>query len=260
MNAPAAEDMALEHIRVSSASLDHVARVAVANATLLQEINEILKQCYPFDEAFAWFADRRAAAKSFQAAGWPIAPSMPRVLLRKVLTLHREGKDADISATVMEYYRQDNCQPLADAIARWNGNPYFQGRMSVFDSALKAYRNGDCVLVLSALTPQPEGIASEWATANNIAVRLGKPLKVVEAFIGAPSQQGFAVEAIVDTVLCLIRNNFYAYTDFQKELASTPGIRTVSRHTVAHGIATSYDNEENCLRAFLILDALSVLQ
>ena len=197
---------------------------------------------------------------AFKAAGWPLAPSMPRALRQRVLTLYREGKVRYASSAIMGYYQRDSHRHLVDAVTSWNDQPLFAPRMHIIRDALLLHCERRYTSSVPTVMPQIEGILSDFVVTNRLAARVGSIRQVYQAVLAKDDSLSVFTWLIVDTLRYQLETSTYAFTDFSNELRRSVERRRATRHTILHGIALNYDRPVHSLRAFLLLDALSALQ
>jgi hypothetical protein len=200
--------------------------------------------------------DQKNLIDAFHECNLWVCPSMSKEVLEKAVALQKEGKAKVIPLVINNYYRRCNHENLCRAVEAWRTNPYFAGRMPIFEQALEAHIQGYYALIIPALLAQAEGIASEYVHRNNLAAKLGKSEKVITEAV--ESSFTLSTWAIVDTLLNYVVNSGYMYTDFNVEIVKPH--RAITRHTILHGIQPNYHSQINSLKAFLLLDALSILQ
>jgi len=198
--------------------------------------------------------------EAFNAANWPISPSMPGSLRKRVVAMYQEGKAGYATQTILGHYRKSNNKHLIDMVNTWRAHPLFGPRMHIIEDALRAHREGRFALSVPALIPQIEGILNDYVMAHSLDVELGKIKTVYQTAIGDPDEHTWPVWSIASSLLYHLGNNTYAYTDFENELRKSVRRRSTTRHTVMHGIAVGYDREMHSLRAFLLLDSISALE
>lgn len=199
------------------------------------------------------------AIDAFNAAGWPIAPSMPKHLIGRVVELHKIGKVQYASQVIIGYYRRNNWENLKQTVHTWTHHALYTSRMGIILDALDVHCQGKFSLSVPALLPQIEGILSEYIRANNLAARLGKIKMVYETAIGDIGGYNLTTWAIAETLLFCLQNNTYVSSDFESELKKSLTRRKISRHTVLHGISPGYNRPIHSLKTFLILDAITIL-
>ncbi len=249
-----------QEIRNATEGLDTVTRALTADFSFVEELRRTFDLLEIFRPLLEAIEEERSAAEAFRVAGWPIAPSMPGSLIRRVVALHKEGKAGYASQTIMGYYRRNDHKHLVEMVEEWRNRPHFgQERMDIIVDALWAHCQGRYTLSVPALVLQIEGIMSEYVIANGLPARLGKPRQVYEAVVGDPLEYGFSVWAIAETLLYQLRENIYHYIPFEEELSRPVHRRHTNRHTISHGITPGYNQENHSLRAFLLLDALAIL-
>ena len=256
----ALNEAAFQRISSITEDFDNFARSLTANLAVFDITTRFFEQLDIFRFIREHAAEEEAAIEAFQDAGWPIAPSMPRALIRRVVELHQQGRVRYASQSILGYYRRKECACLAETVEHWRDHPLFASRMSIIEDALWAHRQRRYTLSVPALMAQIEGVMSEYVVVNGLPVKLGKISQVYEAVVGDPMDRDVATWAIAETLLYQLRTNTYLPTPFEDELARSIPRRHCTRHTVLHGIMPGYDRESHSLRAFLLLDALSVLR
>lgn len=195
----------------------------------------------------------------FLTAGFWVGPSTPLGLLRAIKARYDEGTltAEELRRLFVEVYRAHDCHLLRHAVDRdWRKNHLYVERMHIFHDALEAHIAGKYTLSVTALLPQIEGIANRLTGAKlgkSYDAVNGAALKIESEFVSAISQ---------DVLLTYITSMAYADTRkdaFYDELRRHGLLldQVLQRHAILHGITFGYATEENSLRAFLILDALS---
>jgi hypothetical protein len=214
---------------------------------------------------FKYLEEQEAAVEAFSEAGWPIAPSMPEWLIRRVVEFHDESKIRYASHVIMGYYRRNNYGNLAKAIRTWKDHPLFASRMHIINDAFWVHCKRKYTLSIPALMAQIEGVLTEFVVANNLGVdwefrEWAKQRLKAQVAIGDPDMRHtFATWAIAKTLLHHLEESTYSPTRIDKQMARPPKCREITRHTVLHGVMPNYNRESHSLKAFLILDAISVL-
>ena len=256
----ALNEAVFQRIRSITKDFDNFTRALTANLAVFDITTRFFEQLDIFRFIREHAAEEEAAIEAFQDAGWPIAPSMPRTLIRRIVAFHQQGRVRYASQSILGYYRRNECTRLAETVEHWRDHPLFASRMSIIEDALWAHRQRRYTLSVPALMAQIEGVMSEYVVVNGLPVKLGKISQVYEAVVGDPMDRDVATWAIAETLLYQLRTNTYLPTPFEDELARSIPRRHCTRHTVLHGIMPGYDRESHSLRAFLLLDALSVLR
>ena len=82
-----------------------------------------------FDELIRLVEFNTDAAEAFNAAGWPISPSMPIELREHIVLLHRQNRTRYISRAIMGYYHRDNYKNLNELVETWESHPLFAPRL-----------------------------------------------------------------------------------------------------------------------------------
>jgi len=197
--------------------------------------------------------------KAFNSADWPIAPSMPPALRQRVVELYNRGEKAHISQVILGYYRGAHHKYLIQAVNDWHKNRLFEPRMHILADALSAHCEGRYTLSVPALMAQIDGLLIDYVFVNGLAAQFGKIKEVYEAAIGDPLEYDLATYIFVNTLKYQLQTNTYAFVPFEAELQKSDQRRKTNRHTVLHGVTSSYDRPIHSLRAFLLLDSISVL-
>jgi len=250
----------VQQIQSMSRGLDDVVRAMTANLAAADIARHMFEQLEIFKALHELIEEEEKAAEAFRAAGWPLAPSMPRSLIRRVVELYEQGKSRYASQVIIGYYRRNDCSALAATLQQWRSHPLFASRMHIIEDALWAHRQRKYTLSVPALIAQIEGVMNDYVRTYNLPAKLGKIREVYEAVVGDPMDYDFSTWAIAETLLYQLRTNIYVSTPFEDELARPVRRRHSTRHTILHGIMPGYDREAHSLRAFLLLDALSALQ
>ncbi|MBE9508140.1 MAG: hypothetical protein IMY86_08825, partial [Chloroflexi bacterium] len=228
----------------------------------LQDINErfvqlgkVVKQRLDAAELDAQVAGPLLA----QANLW-IPPSASLDLLRALREL-AEGEDATPEAVeelFLEYFGDDEWAALREMVSSWEGNPHFEDRMPIMSDALQAHINGRFTLSVPTLLPHVEGITSNIL---GMSVSHGTGSQV-RGLLEREFPEYFS-SASKDILIEFVTNVVYTGTDFNNfaaDLQSRGLVETdfLNRHAILHGVHVNYANEGLSLRAFLLLDALSL--
>lgn len=240
---------------IDTSALQKVADLAAAATAFQATLSSGL-----FRDLQALVRDQLDAAEAFTAAGWPIAPSMPRELRDRVVDMYRQGKTRYISQTIMGYYQRQDHTHLRHAVESWERHSLFAPRMHIIKDALELHCEGRFTSSVPTLTPQIEGILNDFVVVNGLEARLGKIRQVYNAVLAEEESLPLSSWLMVHTLKVQLERNTYAFTDFQMELKKSPPRRQTTRHTILHGIMPNYDRPIHSLRMFLLLDALSALQ
>lgn len=252
-------DALRQQIQDITRGMDWIDRWMTISLSVADAVQRMLQQLDVFGPLREVVKDEENAVGAFRSAGWPIAPSMPRELIRRVTKLHQNGKTRYATQVIAGYYRRGNCKPLAEAVDKWRKRPCFESRMHIIDDALTAHREGKYTLSVPALLAQVEGVMNEYVAMNHLSAKLGKMPEVYRVVIGDPMSNELATWGIAETLLCQLSTNTYVWTDFSREIVLPLRKRRTTRHTVLHGIMIGYDRESISLKTFLLLDALSAL-
>ena len=212
-----------------------------------------------FRDLFRIIEENEEIAEAFKESDWPLAPSMPSELRERVVQLYQQDKSRYASNVMLGHYHRSQFENLIEMVESWRTHPLFSSRMHIIDDALEAHKTGKYTLSLPSLLPLIEGILNEYVTRNKLPARCGNIRKVYEAVIGVVDNYSLTTWAIVQTLRYQLENSTYTYIEFEQELKKSPNGRSVSRHTVLHGISTNYHKPSNSLKVFVLLDAISSL-
>lgn len=240
--------------------LDNITRRMAAHMAAVGLAVQKISSLGVFDDLIQLVQAPKDAAEAFNTAGWTIAPSMPFELREHVVDMHKQGKTQYISRIIMGYYQRNNHRHLIETVESWESNPSFAPRMHILKDALQAHCQGLYTLSVPAITPHIEGVLTDYVLDNKKIVNLRIIKEVYEAAIGNADDYEFSRWMIATTLRYQLQTNTYVTTIFKDELRKSVNRRQVTRHTVLHGVALKYDKPINSLKAFLILDAISVLK
>ncbi len=167
--------------------------------------------------------------------------------------------DKEIESVFIQYYKENNWEQLTHIVDSWEANPHFKPRMNIFRDALQAHVDGKYTLSVPALLPHIEGIAGELL-GNQVHRNTGN--QIIE--IIRKEFPNYMHSSTKDILLGFIEEILYRSIDFSKlsEDMKTKGINErdfLNRHAILHGVFYNYNDELQSLRAFLLLDALSML-
>lgn len=254
------QDTLSQQIQEMTRMVDSVTQQAVANFAASAILFQETVFSGIFDDLIELIHAHKDADEAFKTSGWPIAPSMPLELRKRVVDMYKQGRTRYVSRTIMGYYQRDSHSHLVDTVETWKSHPLFSTRMHIIKDALQAHYDGRYTLSVPALLPQIEGILTEYVLANKLVAKFGKINQVYSAVIGEIDDYSLSTWAIASTLLYQLKNSTYVFTDFEKELRKSINTRKTTRHTVSHGIVPRYDRPIHSLKAFLLLDAISALQ
>lgn len=121
----------------------------------------------------------------------------------------------------------------------WGTIPYLTCRKKICADAVEAYRMGMHTLVIPALLPLAEGLASEIVTKprRNDTVELASAAQMThpatDADFGAATME-------------ILERSYYRWEDFSQP--ATP--EQFNRHRILHGRISDYGTAANSIRAF----------
>jgi hypothetical protein len=130
--------------------------------------------------------------------------------------------------------------------------------MRIMKDALWAHCEGLYTLSYPAIVPQIEGIMRSYVHKNNLINGNNKP-KLRQVYEAVTDNYDLSNWLIAVVLLYQLQNNIYTFNGFEEELKKSDASRSVTRNTVAHGIACNYDRVIHSLKVFLLLDAISAL-
>ena len=135
---------------------------------------------------------------------------------------------------------------IQDIVNGWGTIPYLLCRKRICADAVEAYRMGLHTLVIPALLPLAEGLASEIVSKprRNDTVRLAS-----EAQMTHPTTDADFGAATME----ILERSYYGWEDF-----SQPAIpEQFNRHRILHGRISDYGTAANSIRAFLLVDTVA---
>lgn len=200
------------------------------------------------------------AREVFREAGFWVTPSMSLGLFQELKRLERTGNltGASVKTAILEFYRVDNGKLFVSMVQGWDKEPRFKSRMTIIHDARDAHLQGKYTLSIPAVLPLVEGIASEIVNQQP-----GHPNPILREAIETRHTDLFQVIAR-DALLDYVMNRTYRFVRFNEfaDWLQQNGLnqqQVLHRAGILHGIQTDYASEENSLRVFLLLDALSWL-
>ncbi len=129
----------------------------------------------------------------------------------------------------------------------WSSIPYLMSRKKICDDAVEAYRTGLHTLVIPALLPLAEGLASEIAPCGP---RRTDTVKLAsKAQMSHPSTDSDFGAATLEILEC----SYYGREDFAQPAAP----EQFNRHRILHGRVPDYGTAANSIRAFLLVDTVA---
>ncbi len=241
----------------------------------IQEMNEMWKWIIEPIQRIKEWADwlkkiEENRRKIFLKAGWWLAPSLKDVPLSKitrVVDLYRQGNKKAIDKFFVRTYRWNNYQLLEEAVKEWNKNLFFKSWMKKIKAAVCAHRRKEYAFSIPVFLIVAEGIAHEYAGKNKIYKEMHKRRRKdkertpIARAIGIHFIKSNTSDAVVDldVLISLLENEIYV--DFRKLRNKRSNYDFFfNRNIIFHGLQKDYDNQENSLRAFLLLDMLSLLK
>jgi hypothetical protein len=190
----------------------------------------------------------------WQAGLWEIPCLCPNPLA--LIIDHLAAGRANEAETVL----QDSCNTafLRERVLQWSSVPAFQSRESLFQQCLACHERGEYAPVVYTLTPQYEGIISDWLlskSSGGVPRGQREKLQAFESAVAARTRLRHADLTAVDGVAKFIMHggpmqSFVQWTD-------PINFAFPSRHSVAHGRTDpAMFTKLTCIKAFLLLDTL----
>ena len=186
----------------------------------------------------------------FEESDFCLAPSMNASVLERLFYCYEHGQldEASLKQVILEEYGRDHCDLLKFAVESWLDDDIFSARMPIINDALQAHIDGMFTLSVPALLPQIEGIV--WEILGICAQR-----RIQEKAEQAVKDKYRPLWGIAEKEA--FRQHLgalFAYIDFKDYRQDS----RLNRHAILHGVQLNYATVENSLRAFLILDSLSL--
>jgi hypothetical protein len=234
--------------------------------------SELIRMVAPLQESIDNAIKQQEAAAEeigpyLRDAGFWIPPSAPASLIgeiRRAVVEDRADPEA-IRNIFLARYRADDHDALRYIIDSCLSHPYFSARSKALEAAFKAHKNSDYVLSVPTLLPILEGA---------LILHLGGRV----ASIAAMAEQA-ANDAYIDLMRAATSDALIQYVtgigvygsidskhfhpDFYQDWLVAQGhdpLQVLNRHAILHGIQIDYDSEENSLRAFFLIDAITLIQ
>lgn len=179
---------------------------------------------------------------------WPVL-GLPDEFYHSIMALIDQGQTRKVDKFICNWFSEKNFRQLNLLTKRWDNNPYFHHRRTVYRQALKAHKMRLYNLSVAALLPQIEGIAVDFLQGEAGLKREGKTaiMKVI-ALGGSDTAYD---ERIKEGLVDFLRTSTYEQTEHV-----LPSGLELNRHGVLHGLHTRYGTEANSLRAFLWLEVI----
>jgi hypothetical protein len=226
---------------------------------------------FRFGEAIASFFNRQISSSTMKLAsqvnpqltglGLWAAPALIPYPLGLISKLLEEGKVSEARATFCSHCSSAFLGSLVD---RWFRTPVFRHRERLLRDAMSAHKQGQFGLSIYALTPQVEGIISDWLWQNHPGRDIPwrsepKTRKLQEILLeisGSTEETHHKILASTfEFVTTVVMEQFrWAASDSSVNLAF-PG-----RNAVSHGrYVEELYSEENSIKLFLLLDTIEQL-
>jgi len=155
-----------------------------------------------------------------------------------------EHGDAVVNQRLPKFF---TLKKIDQMVSGWGSIPYLMSRKTICSDAVHAYRIGLHNLVIPALLPLAEGLASELALCDprrTDAVRF-----ISKAQMTHPSTDADFGAATLE----ILERSYYGVQDFSQPAAP----EEFNRHRILHGRVTDYGTAANSIRAFLLVDTVA---
>ncbi len=202
--------------------------------------------------------------EAMEKSGWWMSPAMmdmPAQDIYSAAMAWHEGNTNAIDELYLDVFQENDCSYLTETVQRWFGskNPkYFTPWTVHINAALEAHRKGNYVLTIPTLLLVAEGIAGEFCTQNKIPLTYKENNRGNVKISKALQHQQRAKETILFSELDLMKvflNNIMFGPTNNEDITQN----ILNRHAILHGRKPDYYTVENSLKAFMILDFLSLL-
>ena len=213
-----------------------------------------------FGKMFDRIRDDEELMEAFRDSGWPIAPSMDEEIRERLRALKRQGRLRYATTAILGFYHKNDYKVLRATVGGWNSQKLYSQRAHIFSDALRAHTERRYALSVPAVYPHIEGILTAYVKESGLTARLSKIKEVYSVAIGDMDDFDFTTWVIANTLLYQLQNSTYVYADFEKEVGKALRSRSISRHTVLHGVSVNYNTASTSLKAFVILDAIHGIQ
>lgn len=154
-----------------------------------------------------------------------------------------EHGDSVVNQRLHEFVTLRQIQEIVDG---WGSIPYFLCRKKICTEAVEAYRMDLHTLVIPALLPLAEGLASEIVSKprRNDTVKLASQAQMshptTDADFGAATME-------------ILERSYYGWEDFSQPAQP----EQFNRHRILHGRIPDYGTAANSIRAFLLADTVA---
>lgn len=138
---------------------------------------------------------------------------------------------------IINFYRQNNYHVLEKKVIRWNENKIFKMRGKILSDALGAHREKKYSLAIPCLIAQIEGILLEVDTPQKKSTR--KVDEIINDYFNENEDLPLLEYYSFKTIIPFIER-FVGWHGFVDQIRLTPKKRSITRHTILHGICTNY--------------------
>ena len=264
-------DKLIEEIEIAKKSLIDFIRLPLQE--LDRYVNPMLELAANIQEGFKNFEENsKQAANILRKYKWFISPHAPLDFVWAVIDIAHDQKrhDKEINELFLHYYTSDNWAGIENMIQSWNKNKLMQKRFRIIKDCLNVIKNCDrrinCAnVVLPTLIIQIDG------SINDFLIKKGHKWD-----FGGYSKQEKSGRILSGRKTLLksykadyFSNPFYKNVEdiildflFQTALARKPLKKPYgfNRHKILHGENTNYGRRVHIIRAFLILEYLTLLR
>lgn len=188
--------------------------------------------------------------KSILQNGWFPFITLTNELIRGILSHNKEGWNID---ELLPKIQGDVLKRLPDGLKTWAKIKAFAPHMEFISKAAEDYQKNDYISCISVLFPRIEGIMRQFQFIQ------GHPEKAKQVDLAGTVLSPTAKPKNHDfSPLLPLRFNQYLTEIYFANFDPTRTDNALSRHTVAHGIATKDNfNLKGSTLGFLIIDQLS---
>ncbi len=261
---------------IGSAVQTQLAGVQEAVAKIVEQNQRAISTAIsPFVERMAELAEQTNTASRtiggyVKAAGLWIPPS---VSLSFILDLQLLCKQPNVSpGRVRQYFidrfNEDDYALLRYFIDSWKKSRQFVPRMKVITCALDAHIRGEYELSIPSLLPVIEGVligvAGRSKKGNQSMANFARSILTDDYFdvMKEASKDAMVMFVSGSTFYGAIPPEYFLPAKFSQWLNQNgfSEDQILNRHAILHGVQLNYASPENSLRAFLLLDALSMVE
>ncbi|MEX2029355.1 MAG: hypothetical protein WD906_00060 [Anaerolineales bacterium] len=205
------------------------------------------------------------------SAGFWIPPSAPMTMVRELRVLASRGEATPelTRRLIVGTYHADDFRFLRSIVTSSSAHPLFTGSALVIAKAADAHLRSEFTLSIPALLPLVEGSLITYL-GRRFSAREGGTSGMASTALRAAYGDAMR-EATIDAILQYITGHgtygrvdpVYFHPDRYSKWLSDHGLEStqiLNRHAILHGIQRAYSSPENSLRAFFLIDSLTLLE